>query len=271
MSERGFGSGPVRERLAHGQRIQNELRAALTAADQVRPSDERLEPSTGTFIEVELRRGTPPDSLDMKTQQIRSGATKTGAGNGRTIALYVPDHARIVLEQILSDYLEQDTGGGNPKNQNKVESIEAVRKARLETFWTDVPSALPAGAQDEMWWALWCHRDSEGEIEDVCARLGVRAAGSDRRLYFPEVVVVPVLAKRATIELMLFPTGAIAELRRADDLPTFFTDDVRGDQHEWVDDLAERIIWPGTDAAAVCLFDTGVNRGHALIEPALAP
>ena len=27
----------------------------------------------------------------------------------------------------------------------------------------------------------------------------------------------------------------------------------------------------GQDAPAVCMFDTGVNRGHALIEPALAP
>jgi hypothetical protein len=51
----------------------------------------------------------------------------------------------------------------------------------------------------------------------------------------------------------------------------FFTDDVKGDEHEWTDDLAERIVWPSMDAPAVCVFDSGVNRGHALIEPALAP
>lgn len=152
-----------------------------------------------------------------------------------------------------------------------MESVEAIRTARLETFWTDVPDALPTEAQDQIWWALWCHRDSEIEIEDVCARLNVRAAGADRRLYFPEVVVVPVLATRATIELLLFATGAVAELRRADDTPVFFTDDVMGDEHEWTGDLAERIVWPGMDAPTVCVFDLGVNRGHALIEPALAP
>lgn len=268
--EQGFGSSTVRERATHGQRVQNELRVALAAADEIKPLDERLEPSSGAFVEVELRRGTPADALDMKSQQIRAGAAKTTEANDRTIALYVPDHARPVLEQILSDYLEQETDRGNPKNQTKVESIEAIRTARLETFWTDDPGALPAEAQDQMWWALWCHRDGEAEIEDVCARLNVRAAGRDRRLYFPEVVVVPVITTRATIELMLFATGAIAELRRADDTPVFFTDDIEGDQHEWIEDLAERIVWPGMEAPAVCVFDTGVNRGHALIEPALA-
>jgi hypothetical protein len=272
VGEPSFGSGAVRERAAHGQRIQNELRAAWTAADQTKPTDARLEPPRGTFVEIELRRGTSADALDMKSEDIRAGAAKANDANERTIALYVPDHARPVLEQILNDYLNGElTEGGNPPNKTKVESIEAIRTARLETFWTDAPDALPARAQDQIWWGLWCHRDSEAEIEDVCARLNVRTAEDDRRLYFPEVVVVPVLTTRATIELMLFATGAIAELRRASDSPVFFTDDVAGDQHEWSDDLAERIVWPGENAPAVCIFDTGVNRGHALIEPALAP
>jgi hypothetical protein len=272
VGEQGHGSSGVRERAAHGQRIQNELRVALEAADQTKPIDERLETPTGTFLEVELRRGTSPDKLDMKTQNIRAGAAKTTEANDRTIALYVPDHARPVLEHILNDYLNgQLTDVGNPPNKAKVESIEAIRTARLETFWTDTPSALPTEPQQQIWWGLWCHRDSEAAIEDVCARLNVRTAEVDRRLYFPEIVVIPVLAARATIELMLFATGAIAELRRANDTPVFFTDDVTGEQHEWTDGLAERIVWPSSDAPAVCVFDTGVNRGHALIEPALAP
>ena len=134
VGEQGFGSSAVRERAAHGQKIQNELRVALATSDEAKPTDERLAPSTGTFVEVELRRGTPANSLDMKTQDIRAGATKTTEANGRTIALYVPDHARPVLDQILNDYLEQDTEGGKPKNQAKVESIKAIRTARLETF-----------------------------------------------------------------------------------------------------------------------------------------
>jgi hypothetical protein len=59
-------------------------------------------------------------------------------------------------------------------------------------------------------------------------------------------------------------------LRRASDSPCFFTDEINGEETPWVEDLAERTVWPSNDAPAVCLFDTGVNRGHSLIEPALS-
>ena len=39
---------------------------------------------------------------------------------------------------------------------------------------------------------------------------------------------------------------------------------------QWATNLAERTQWPGGDAPAVCLLDTGVNRAHVLIEPALS-
>jgi Subtilase family len=112
--------------------------------------------------------------------------------------------------------------------------------------------------------------EAETRIEEACARLNIRASNKDRRLYFPDLTVIPVFAPRAAIELMLFLTGAIAELRRATDNASFYLDDVRGEQHPWTDDLAGRITWPPNDAPAVCVFDTGVNRGHALIEPALS-
>lgn len=272
QGEAGGSGGSPRVRQEHGRRLQNELNEALALADRLRPTDDRLEPPGGTFIEVKLRSGAKSDVLDQRTQGIRSGAAKADEQNERTIALFVSNTARPVFQQIVEDYLNGPLTpkGGNPPNQKKIEAIEAFRSARLETFWTDDPRELPADPHHQMWWALWCWAGSEAAIEDVCARLQVRAADSDRRLYFPEIVVVPVFATRATIELMLFATGAIAELRRASDSPYFFTDEVRGDERPWVEDLAERTVWPTNDAPAVCLFDTGVNRGHALIEPALA-
>ncbi|MGY3610277.1 S8 family serine peptidase [Bradyrhizobium sp. Lot11] len=69
---------------------------------------------------------------------------------------------------------------------------------------------------------------------------------------------------------MLFATGGIAELRRASDNASFYTDAISGDEHDWIDDLAERVVWPGANVPSVCVLDTGVNRGHALLEPALA-
>jgi hypothetical protein len=266
------GGSAVRIREEHGRRLQGELDAALKLAEELRPKDDRLAPATTSIIEVGLRRGTDPKNLDRKTADIRSSAAKSNDRDDRTIAVFVPDGSKEVLAKILDDYvngpLTEDAG--NPPNKSLVEAIEAFRAARLETVWTDDPAALPTDPRHQMWWALWCWPDAEAKIEDACARLNVRVANKDRRLYFPDVTVIPVLATRAAVELMLFLTGAIAELRRATDNPVFFLDDVRGEQHPWSDDLAGRIVWPGADVPAVCLFDTGVNRSHALIEPALS-
>ncbi|MCR9243259.1 MAG: S8 family peptidase [Rhodobiaceae bacterium] len=250
-----------------------ELEAALKAADAAKPLDDRLPTPEGTFIEVDLFRGSSTDKLERKKDGIRPAAVKATDNNERTVALYVPDHAREALKAILEDYTSGPLTAiaENPPNNGVVSAIDGFRQARLETFWTDHPDALPDDSTAMYWWALWCRPEGEGTIESCCQRLKLRAASKDQRLYFPETTVIPVLAPRSAIELMLFMTAEISELRRANDNPTFFTDEVRGAQHEWVDDLASRIVWPASDAPAVCLLDTGVNRGHALIEPALSP
>lgn len=127
-SSAGSG-GSSRVRAEHGRRVQNELAAALALAGHIRPTDERLEPPSGTFIEVELRSGTKPDALDQKRKGIRSGAAKTDSQNERTIALFVPDEARPVFRQIVDDYLNGrlTKRGNNPPNKAKVEAIEAFR------------------------------------------------------------------------------------------------------------------------------------------------
>lgn len=267
----GGGSSAPRIRQEHGARLLNELSAAFEAADAERVLDDRLPPPTGSYVEVELRRGTNPDELARKTQGIKPTAVQDSADN-RLVALFVPDHARVALTAILEDYRAGPlTPAGHPPKSSTVGPIEAFRRARLETLWTDDSAALPIDPQHQMWWAIWTERGNEGALENVCVRLGLRTAGADRRLYFPEAAVVPVWATRAAIELMMFATGVIGELRRATDNPVFFMEHARETQHEWSDDLANRIEWPGAEVPSVCLLDTGVNRGHALLEPAIAP
>ena len=239
-------------------------------ADALRPHDSRLPEATGAFVEVSLASGTKPDAVDMKSKGVRSAATRMEADRTRSVVLYVPDEARPALQQILADYLTKNTEKGNPANRAKVEVIEAFRVARLERFWTDSPAALPHDAQQEIWWDLWCFKDRIDQVLEGCANLGFQVAATERWMFFPEIIVVPAYATRAAVELLLYATGAVSELRRANDSPAFFTDESRGDQHAWIESLAERIQWPGIDTPAVCVIDTGVNRGHALIEPALA-
>jgi len=270
---RGGGSSP-RIRTEHGARLQIELKQAFQDADRTRPLDERIEvPPVGTYLEIELKRNADPDALEKKRAGIKPGAVQLAGNELTKVALYVPDDARPVLEQILQDYMNGPLTprAQDPRHKSFVEPIEAIRQARLETFWTDDTAAPPVGPRDTIWWETWCFRSAENTVAEMAHRLGARAADRDLWLQFPEMIIVPLLADRATIELLLFATAGISELRRASATPHFFTAAEREDQYEWAKNLAERTIWPATDAPAVCLLDTGVNRGHVLIEPALAP
>ena len=118
-------------------------------------------------------------------------------------------------------------------------------------------------------WEIWCDPEKVFDVAGVFRRMDCRPAYEDRWLHFPETSVLPVLARRADIELALIVADGIGELRRGSDTPNFYLEDERENQHDWAEELAERTIWPGADVPSVCLLDTGVNRAHVLIEPAL--
>ena len=265
------GAGTARNREEHGKKLRGELAAAYQAFDAARRADQRLDPPEGAFLEVELRRGAQVETVERKDAGFQPGATKLELNENRTVGLFVPDESRDVFEDILREYQEGElTPKGHPKRKSRIEPIESIRHARLETFWTDEISRLPEAGQI-MWWEVWCVREREVELDDLIIRLGARAADHKDRLYFPEHIVVPVLTDRATIELMLFAKLVIVELRRASDSPSFFLDNLdREEQYGFAKDLAERTEWPANDVPAVCLLDTGVNRAHVLIEPALS-
>ena len=265
------GAGTPRVREEHGAKLRGELATAYRAFDAERREDSRIGPPEGVFLELELKRGVGVEVVERKKDRFRPGAARLDVGDRRIVGLYVPDESREVFETILHEYQEGELSEkGRPPRQKFVEAIESIRQARLETFWTDDPKRLPPSGQ-EIWWEVWCVRGLEDEFEQLADRLGARTATNEQRLHFPEHVVLPVLADRATIELMLFARLSIVELRQASDSPVFFLDDIdRDEQWAFAENLAERTVWPGADVPAVCLLDTGVNRAHILIEPTLA-
>lgn len=264
-----------RVREEHGRRILGELDVAFEIADRGRDAldlPDGIPAPDGVYLEVELAPSVGPTTLEKKREGTRQGAVTISANGARRIALFVPDDTRDVFDAVFRDYAFTEIAEHEsaPK-KSRVEPIEHIRNARLQTFWRDDLTALPEDPQAEMWWALWCFKDRLQRVEELAVRLGLTVGPEDTRLQFPEVIVLPVNGRRAAIELLLFSTGGIAEIRRATDTPTVFTDELAGMANEFVDELAERITWPGSDVPAVCLLDTGINRGHPLIEPALAP
>ena len=93
------------------------------------------------------------------------------------------------------------------------------------------------------------------------------------QLVFLERTVLLVSASLEQMQHSMLTLNSVAELRRAKETAEFFDSLRPEEQQQWLDELLARTQFPtDTDEAPrVCLLDTGVNRGHRFLSPALDP
>lgn len=231
-------------------------------------------PPGGAYVTVELHPGVKMLPVERSREGTRQTAEMmdeaTGTGH---VVLHVSDaDAREKLNKAVNDYWRGDLKKGKVPLASRMEPIEQFRPTVLMDFWREDPAKLPELGAPATWWALWCWEDFAGDIEDFASKLGMQVAPRDRWSRFPDVIILPVHATREQVQWMFdMGTPGLAELGHATDDPSILVNLPGEYQDGLVDDLASRIIWPGAEVPAVCILDTGVNRGHPLIEPALAP
>ena len=194
--------------------------------------------------------------------------------NGVMIAkVFVPKGKYIQLLGILDEYETQLSKFGAPKNLELVESIATIGLATVRDLWQDVDTLFPPDGK-----AIWCEawlRVGKEVPETIHARFvaAAQAAGlsvSSRYVAFPERVVTLVYGTSGDLAKYLGVLFLLAELRCAKEPPSDYVDLTPFEQGQISDDLLSRIAPPAADAPAVCLLDTGVNRGHPLLSPAIA-
>ncbi|WP_149866551.1 hypothetical protein [Tropicimonas marinistellae] len=269
------GRTNARNRAQHGTRLSDGLVASFNAAEERRPSAEEhppgIEPSEGTFVTIELS----PSARELDIEKPDRGIRQSAAGedqNRRTMVLHLEDQsARDYLVERVDRYRSAPlTVAGKPPLASEMEPIEDFLPTQLLDVWREDPAALPQEGSAQVWWGLWCWEDFTDEVTDVAVALGMQVAPQDRWSTFPDIRIVPVYATRTQVQAMLdIGRPGLAEIGFATDDPAILVNLSGEEQDGLVDDLADRIQWPGADVPAVCLLDTGVNRGHPLIEPSL--
>ena len=103
------------------------------------------------------------DEFDLKFESldIRRGGIELcnfkGAGSCKSPTVFVPEGKLDLLVNKIRDYSDpsKDTPKGNPRNQELVESIEAVKEAAIHALWTDDRSLFPTDNSNPMWWEVW--------------------------------------------------------------------------------------------------------------------
>ena len=207
----------------------------------------------------------PPELVAVRTRQVGDGAV------AQLATVYVPEGSLGFFLKRFDEYATRDTPTGNRRHADMVERIAELRVATIEALWTDDPGSFPA-TDETIWWEVWLRRSSDG-LEAQRLRAFAEATGFEvgpRQFVFDDRTIVVVHAAPSQLATALDIIDEFAELRSAHANSAFFTQPSNIEQGDWVADLANRTTPAPDDAPAACILDTGVNRGHPLLEHSIA-
>lgn len=293
FSYQGTGRGtfnirPVTDRAGHVAFLQRQV--AAVEQDFKRIADERqadgLTSEFGLILNVASEPGFPLayGSLEKLPTRDADGITllnvryeQTPQGEVTKAAIFVPHGQLDALEKKINDYADsskdsRDNDGNvtNPRNAPLLNNIHSISSAAVDALWTD-PDPLPE-LNEIVWFEMWIRREDRNDwktqLLEECSRLEIEVP--DQTLVLPDHVIVIGRGSRSLLESSLDLLNCLSEIRKARPCSVGLTDLTGLEQEEWIDDALQRIQWPADDAPAVCLLDTGVNRGHPLIEPMLS-
>ncbi len=259
---------PVSDPQYHGIRLQRKLDALEeeAASAKVKQQEARLKSGHGFQIQF-----TSHEDFELIFQSLADARSGVELLNVRHVehrkvtsaTVFVPDGKFVVFQKKIKAYLDR------VGNKTLIESIRKIDGPLIESLWTDhVP--IPQLSEPPCWWEVWLRGgDDRDEIlsdfKEVAKSAGLRIAPGE--IKFADRTILNVWGERTQFEerMELF-FALIAELRKAKETAEFFDSLAQDQQRAWVDDLLERTHEAGEDAPRVCLLDTGVNRGHPLLE-----
>ena len=274
---------PEQDRARHGGELQRQLSEIRTEAEAARRAQQAVgiqEEGLGlqiefeSFSEVELAF----ESLARERSGIELLNVRHEEEGSRTLAtVFVPDGKLDHFENLIRDYLaeKRDSAGRARDNRKLIDAIQQIRVASLRALWTDSDEVLPADDEEPFWWEVWLpvrgnRYAATNVFRERAEAQGMRVAPGE--VAFLERTVLLTFASVDQMQRSIVTLNSIAELRRAKETADFF-DSLRADeQREWLEDLLARAQYTpdGEGIPHVCLLDTGVNRGHRLLGPALA-
>jgi hypothetical protein len=268
---------PGRNRATHGSALRKQLQSFVPLAEnlQLQREAKNLDQMVPAGIVIEFQSAQGFDlafkSLDLPSEGIELLNFKE-VDNIKYATCFVPEGKLAVLVKKVREYMQGLTPSGKPKNHDLVASIQSIGVATVEAFWTD---EVPPPEDDTVrWWEVWLRREDGMEAEACLQRFTTAAVILDLTvaeswLAFPDRVVTNMEATRKQLARAAELLNLIAEIRRADLPPALPHEPTLKQQDEFVDSLAARIQPPADDAVALAILDTGINRKHPLIEPAL--
>ena len=268
---------PQRDPASHAAYIQRKLSEAYVAHNLTQSQVAAIQYKDGIYLEVSGAAGHDliSDGLESRRQGIRLVNMRTDPETNREKAIvYIPKGKESYLVKKIERYANEKTATNHPRHNELVSSIEDIRLALFKSFWFDSYTMFPD--EDPAWCELWLRFDERDEsintwhkVEEkftaVCQTLNIPI--NKDRIVFPERLVKLIYANANGLRALVESCSFIAEMHRAPEPTSFFTDLSNTDQKNWADDLRARTTFKRGNVA-VCLLDTGLNAAHPLLAPA---
>ena len=260
---------PGRETEQHAETLKKDLASAWAATNElIDARDADVAGTAGRYVDFDTLPEFPLPTLDWTSKGIRLASASRGPDGAVEGTLFVPDQSQNFLAEKLEEYKVRRGAKGRPAHEQRFAAVEHFRAARLESLWVDSRPIPEPGVAT--WWECWCWPDRIANLEAKAEAANVLVG--EGRLRFAERQVVFLYCDRATVARIVASTDSVAELRLGRDDASFFTNDAgRDDQGGWIENAVARIeIGETSQAVAVCLLDTGINRAHPLLAPVFA-
>jgi hypothetical protein len=260
-----------------------DLSALNSTSQRVKTTQEALQLEGGIGIQVQFVGRSDVElsfeQLSNDTQQIELLSVVKGP-NGTIANVFVPDGKLVQFEKYVTAYLEEKTNkAGKPMDHRVlIDTIASIRAAEIRGLWNDDHALLPADQTERFWWEVWLPvRGKKKELRDEIVadfKKLVTAVGCEvgsGRADFPERVVVLMFGSEQQLSQSVHALNCVAELRRAKETAAFFSELSVTDQRGWQEELLSRTAHasPNETVPRVCLIDSGVNRAHPLLAPAI--
>lgn len=265
---------PQRDRQFHGNYIISSLNEIWEAHNQeiIQRNEKGLPIKDGeyiTFISAN-KQLLELDSLSSNGAKLLN--VKNNSDNSQQAAtIFIPENKKEKLIGKIEKYINEDTSAGHPKSQKLVEKIENVCRTTIDFIWSSSNEYLPKN--EAVWCELWLAID-EAEIDSkfqtlkrICVFHGIPF--SESLTVFPERVIVNVKLNYDQIVELIFSFGRIAEIRRTEELNSFWLDQTVIDRENWIESAKRNINFTHLNNY-ISILDSGVNNGHLLIKDALS-
>lgn len=232
----------------------------------------------GLYVQFESQPGVPLQLSAL--EDVRKGIELVAVTHAETDELeprrieratvFVPDgKVKHFVERFESYAKTTPKVKDERRHEAMLDPVATLRLATLRGLWTDAMEVYPQ-PQERIWWEVWLRRHDGNELARLLEFAGLnRLEVAERRLQFDERIVTLVRSTAEELSASLDVLNDLAEVRRAKETAATFAQMAPDEQVEWAKELLARTTRPAAASPSVCVLDTGVNRGHPLLERSL--